>query len=523
MNKRTFTAPIVKAAGLGPREIVAIASDATLDRQGDILEPLGCVVESADSVVPFLFGHDPMQPLGSAKLSVSAANVKAHITFAPEGVSAKGDEICALFKSGHLRGVSVGFMALDPPEPIKGGGFRFKRWTPLELSGVAIPANPSALVIAKSLSEQDPPMPYAAPIARDPYNDPAAALGGYVRLVASTAHERDSSRKIEIAEKSFGERHFIPKTFAKALSSNYGASGAFLIPDDFAADYMIPLLLPRTVMRRAGAQVVNLPRGNLSIPTIMAGASTAWLSQSNVVIPQSQPAFGQIRAAANRLVALIPLSGDFLRFAGPGTDKIIGTHLAAEIAWAEDSSYIRSDGMQSQPRGLRSFAIGSSQVVTSNPSVSTTSILSEFAAAAQFLLTANVPMIKPTWAFNPATELFLRTWLDTSGYPVFGREMAGGTLLGFPFFSTTTIPTNLTVGSTSNTTEIYICDADTAIIFEGPQFELALAQNGLWTDSGGTHSAFAEDALLLRCVAGRDFALKFRLAAAMIQGATYHL
>jgi hypothetical protein len=71
---------------------------------------------------------------------------------------------------------------------------------------------------------------------------------------------------------------------------------------------------------------------------------------------------------------------------------------------------------------------------------------------------------------------------------------------------------------------LYLFDAAEAMIFDGPDFELAVATSADWTDASSQfHTGFAEDSSLVRAIAGRDFALKHVAAAAMIQGATYHL
>ena len=65
------------------------------------------------------------------------------------GVSKLADEFCGLCKAGVLRALSVGF---DPIEykPNKAGGYDYDRWELLELSVVAVPANPGATVFARS-------------------------------------------------------------------------------------------------------------------------------------------------------------------------------------------------------------------------------------------------------------------------------------------------------------------------------------------------------------------------------------
>jgi hypothetical protein len=50
-------------------------------------------------------------------------------------------------KAGLVRGLSIGFRPLDL-EPLKGGGYRFKKWEWFELSAVTIPAQAEATISA---------------------------------------------------------------------------------------------------------------------------------------------------------------------------------------------------------------------------------------------------------------------------------------------------------------------------------------------------------------------------------------
>jgi HK97 family phage prohead protease len=136
-------------ASLGPRQVRVVASDATIDRTGDVLIPGGCDLTDYRGNPIVLADHDPTQPIGTADASLRNNRIEAVINFAPAGISEKADTYCGLMKSNVLRTVSVGFKPLDA-EPRKGGGITYKRWQLLELSIVAVPANPAAIVIGRA-------------------------------------------------------------------------------------------------------------------------------------------------------------------------------------------------------------------------------------------------------------------------------------------------------------------------------------------------------------------------------------
>ena len=142
-----YAAPV--SSVLGDRQIRVVASDATVDRVGDVLDPVGCDISNYLKNPVVLAQHDPAAPIGRASISISPASVTATITFAPVGASAKADEYCALAKAGVLSAVSVGFHIIEA-EPIGRGGLLIRKWELQEISLVAVPCNPSALVVERS-------------------------------------------------------------------------------------------------------------------------------------------------------------------------------------------------------------------------------------------------------------------------------------------------------------------------------------------------------------------------------------
>lgn len=152
VKHKTWTGAIVKADGLGNRQIRVIASTPARDRVKDIMDAAGCDVSEYLQNPIVLASHDPKMPIGTAEPEVFSDRVEALITFAPAGISAKADEYCGLAKAGILNTVSIGFEGIEM-EPLKGGGIYYKKWMLMELSLVAVPANKDARVIERSLSE----------------------------------------------------------------------------------------------------------------------------------------------------------------------------------------------------------------------------------------------------------------------------------------------------------------------------------------------------------------------------------
>jgi len=138
-----------------------ILSDETPDRMGEVVMSAGWDVESFKRNPIALFSHDPKFVIGKwANLRVDGTQLKGHLQLAPKGISSRIDEIIALVDAGILKAVSVGFRPLKS-EPLNEnargvdamfGPQRYLKQELVETSLVAIPANPNALAVAKSLN-----------------------------------------------------------------------------------------------------------------------------------------------------------------------------------------------------------------------------------------------------------------------------------------------------------------------------------------------------------------------------------
>ncbi|MDD5640042.1 MAG: HK97 family phage prohead protease [Syntrophales bacterium] len=136
------------------RVLEFIASTAQVDRYGDIIEVEGWELDNWLKVPVILYGHDyggfPIgQGISAIKDPLRGLVIQAKFATAQENPEA--DIAYKLALGGYIRAVSVGFMDIER-EPILDNegnrtGWRFKRAELLEVSLVAVPANPGALIV----------------------------------------------------------------------------------------------------------------------------------------------------------------------------------------------------------------------------------------------------------------------------------------------------------------------------------------------------------------------------------------
>lgn len=148
MLSRAYTLLEVKTVDDDERIITGIATSASTDRMGDVVEPEGAEYTLP---IPLLWQHDSKQPIGevfAAKSTKAGIEISARIakTDVPGKLKDRLDEAWQSIKMGLVRGLSIGFKPLEESYDKVSGGFRFLRWLWLELSAVTIPANADASI-----------------------------------------------------------------------------------------------------------------------------------------------------------------------------------------------------------------------------------------------------------------------------------------------------------------------------------------------------------------------------------------
>ncbi len=127
------------------RLVHVIASTGVIDRHGESVNPNGWHLENFLKSPVVLVAHDYWSlPVGSAE-KVWVENNELHMNILVAKGTQAADEVWALLEGGHLRAVSVGFKVskwgVSGKDP-----YTIMEQELLEVSWVAVPANPEALV-----------------------------------------------------------------------------------------------------------------------------------------------------------------------------------------------------------------------------------------------------------------------------------------------------------------------------------------------------------------------------------------
>jgi len=324
-------------------------------------------------------------------------------------------------------------------------------------------------------------------------NDKEARTIAAARLVRAYAAARgDIGRAEHFAKKAWDDDlgKVVVATFEKAMAAGDFTGGGFMIPPEFA-DQIIDLLRPRSVVRAMGTPTVPMPRGTLTIPKQTGDVSAQY----------------------------VPVSNDLLSVtAGDRADRFIRDSMVRHIATREDRAFIRDDGTNGTPKGLRYWA-GSS---FASAGTTAANIENDLVKMINTMESANVDMSNPVWLMSPRSKNTLLTLRDGSGNLIYPEIRPGSDgmsrLYGWPVFTTTNIPTNLGGGSD---TEVYLVNVPDLIIAEQGGLEITASDEASYVEGANLASAFSRDQTVIRAIVRHDFAVQYPEAVVVMTGVAW--
>jgi HK97 family phage major capsid protein len=241
----------------------------------------------------------------------------------------------------------------------------------------------------------------------------------------------------------------------KALAAGTDATGGFLLPTAVFGNVLQAMTAESTVMT-AGAKVLLLgSEGEGAKSYTFAAVSTVptagWRAE-NGAVAESDPAFRAVTVVPQSLAFYFKVSRELLADAS-NLDTAMRLACAQAFAKELDRTALLGTGTAPQPRGLANLS-GVQAVANgaTGASLGTTKYANMFTAT-QAILDANGPM--PTAAImSHRSRITLAQLVDTVGQPLNTPPM----LQGIRQISTSQIPNNLTVSTSTDCSQMFIGD-----------------------------------------------------------------
>jgi len=337
----------------------------------------------------------------------------------------------------------------------------------------------------------------------------------YVKALSEGRHGGSLDRRNPAGDRRFGEGRGGLTMALKTLAEGTAASGGYLVPIEYSAE-ITTLIRARAVLPRLGATVVPVKK-ELDLNALASG-STANFVAENAAIPTSEQTFSQSAFLRPRALAcLVPISNRLLRDAdNPAVDGIVRNDIAEVMSLRLDLAFLSGSGTGSEPNGiLNTPGVTTGPNLGANGAAPTFDNLKDIVASARAL---NAPFQRPAWTFNPRLLSTLekikdgqQRYLADANLLTYDPTGTGGTLLGYPFATTTQVATNVTKGTSSDTTSIiFSSDWQEAYIGEEQGLVMEASAEASYTPDGGASwvSAFQNDQTLVRAIQRIDCAFR---------------
>lgn len=334
------------------------------------------------------------------------------------------------------------------------------------------------------------------------------------RAVEHLAKEAKSAGDIQMAKAI--ERSFEADRQKVMAISDFPAGGA-LVPEEYMSE-VIPLLYAEMVVMESGATRVPMPNGNLTMPYGDTGVTGGYVGEIENA-PVEEPTVGQIKMTAKKAALIVAASNDILRRTpSSGADRFIQDAIVNGLGRLADVTLLRGVGTDASPKGARQFVIdsGDTDLVFNSAGTTLANKVADLSKAVRVVQENNIPFLNAGWVFDKRTEWGLKSTLTTDGQFVFMAEMAAGMLMGFPFKSTTAMPTN--IGTGSNKGEVLFYNFGHFLVGETDSLELTISPDGAYHNGSSVVSGLSQDTTPIRAILRHDTASRFRgLEGSLIQ------
>jgi HK97 family phage major capsid protein len=250
----------------------------------------------------------------------------------------------------------------------------------------------------------------------------------------------------------------------RALAEGTIGAGGALVPSPLSAR-VIDLARNATRVFQAGAVTVPMTAQTLALARVTSEGTPAWKSE-NAAITAADMVFDRVTFTARTLVRLITLSVELFEDADPSSEDVIARAFAGQVALEVDRVALRGTGTAPEPRGvLNQSGVTTTAHGAAGTVISTTTAYDWHLDAAGVVRGNNFTPNAHIQAPRTSTSLSKLREATTSAYLAPPANM-------LPMLATKQIPINLTVGASTDCSEIYTAQWDQLMVGMRTDFTL---------------------------------------------------
>lgn len=233
----------------------------------------------------------------------------------------------------------------------------------------------------------------------------------------------------------------------RAMTEGTQSAGGYLLPTVLSSQ-IIDLARNQTRVMQAGARIFPMTNRTVDVAKWVSDPSMAWHTEAATISP-SDAVIGTVRLTAQTLPGLTLLSRELLEDA-TGVDDELRQAFAAVLAMKVDQVALYGTGTPPEPHGVK----GTSGVLTASMGANGAAF-TNWDPVVDAVGTLRDNNEDPTAAiFSPRSARALAKLKDTTNQPL----AAPGYLDGVPRYETNQVPNNLTQGSSSLASDMFVAD-----------------------------------------------------------------
>lgn len=291
----------------------------------------------------------------------------------------------------------------------------------------------------------------------------------------------------------------------KALSAGTDSEGGFLIEPRYAQG-VLDMIRAKTVFNRLGVTRITGLKGAPYRINKLVGGAMGYMIGEDEDITASQQSFDQMELTPKKAAALVPISNDLIRRADAAVEQIVRNDISQTLALLLDKQMLQGDGSSKNLLGVLNTPGINEVSLGDNGGTPTIDTLYD----AMYEVEKNNGQVT-AWVMHPRTKHTLRKIKDSNGQYILQPPVSASeppTLLGLPYYETTQIPINLTVGSSNDCSYILAGQWSEAVIAEWLGLQMDASREATYFNGTQLVSAFSRDQSVIRAIVEVDFALR---------------
>lgn len=329
------------------------------------------------------------------------------------------------------------------------------------------------------------------------------------RVAIAHAATRNEHLAAEYAEKRWKDTPEVAMFLRAAVSPmqvGEATNSAYLTTIAQMQQEFIDLLRPKLIMSRLpGVRTLQFgPDEKIVIPKQTSGASGGYVGEGNSIVV-NRLAFGQIQMVPSKLACLVPMSNELILKSNPSIEMLVRDDLIQGTARTADAAFFSSAAAGAAPAGiLNSISATTLAAVSTTPTVQ--DISDSIRVLIQSMRNNNVNLDSPCWVMHPRTVEYMRFQRAATGAGsawAWKDELDQGKLAGYPYVTSTTLPTNLGAGTNASYFSLIDCAQvilaeDAGVVIDASAEASIQADTAPGTPPTGVISAFQQDMTIIR-------------------------